>query len=275
MWGDDLEASARGKMAWLIGIVAAAAIALGIWYWSGLHAPPPAPPPPAAAPAPTAATEPGIQHPLAGAEEGAALPALNDSDPVLHDSLAGVFGRESVAQFLVPQNIVRHIVATVDNLPRRKLAVDLRPLKPVAGQTVTAAQGDVVTLSPGNYERYAPLARMLEHSDVHALVLVYRRLYPLFQQSYEDLGYPGKYFNDRVVEVIDHLLQTPEPAAPPALTRPRVFYEFADADLESRSAGQKLLLRMGPANEKLVKAKLRELRAAIASAPPQTKGATP
>lgn len=275
MWGDDLEASARRKMAWLIGIVAAAAITFGIWYWSRLHAPPPAAPAAAVAPAPAAAAEPGIRHPLAGAEEGAALPALNDSDTLLHDSLAGVFGAEPVAQFLVPQNIVRHIVATVDNLPRHKLALDLRPVKPVAGQTVTAAQGEVLTLSPGNYERYAPLARALEHTDVQALVLVYRRLYPLFQQSYEDLGYPGKYFNDRVVEVIDHLLQTPELAAPPALRQPKVFYEFADADLEGRSAGQKLLLRMGPANEQVVKAKLRELRAAIASAPPQAKGSTP
>ena len=42
------------------------------------------------------------------------------------------------------------------------------------------------------------------------MAVVYERLYPLFQQAYEDLGYPGKYFNDRLVEVIDHLLQTPE-----------------------------------------------------------------
>ena len=41
--------------------------------------------------------------------------------------------------------------------------------------------------------------RVLENTDVKALALVYQRLYPLFQQSYEDLGYPGKYFNDRLV----------------------------------------------------------------------------
>jgi hypothetical protein len=42
-----------------------------------------------------------------------------------------------------------------------------------------------------------------------------------------------------------------------------VFYEYADGDLESRSAGQKLLMRMGAANERTIKAKLRELRAEI------------
>jgi len=36
----------------------------------------------------------------------------------------------------------------------------------------------------------------------------------LFQQSYEDLGYPGQYFNDRLVEVIDDMLKTPDVQGP-------------------------------------------------------------
>jgi len=103
----------------------------------------------------------------------------------------------------------------------------------------------------------------VQAADVKSLAALYRRLYPLFQQAYEDLGYPGKYFNDRLVEVIDHLLETPEIAAPIPLEQPRVFYTYADASLEARSAGQKLLIRMGPANARIVKAKLRELRAEI------------
>jgi hypothetical protein len=262
MWEADLEAAARRKVAWLVGVVVAVLVILGGWYWYSTRtgAPVPVATPVASAPAPA---EPAIQHPLPAGTEAAALPALNDSDALLHDSLAGVLGREPVEQLLVPQNLVRHIVVTVDNLPRKKVAVDLRPLKPAAGQTQVAAQGDIVTLSPDNFARYAPLMRVLEKTDVKALTVVYERLYPLFQQAYEDLGYPGKYFNDRLVEVIDHLLQTPEPAGPLQLTQPKVFYEYADPDLESRSAGQKLLLRMGPANERIIKAKLRELRAEI------------
>ena len=41
----------------------------------------------------------------------------------------------------------------------------------------------------------------------------------------------------------------------------------ASGKLEARSAGQKLLLRMGPANAKVVKDKLAALRALIATAP--------
>jgi len=46
-------------------------------------------------------------------------------------------------------------------------------------------------------------------------------------------------------------------------------YTYADPGLESRSAGQKLLMRMGPDNAAVIKAKLTELRAAITAAPPK------
>ena len=264
MWEEDLEDASRRKIIWLAGAVVAAAIAAGGWYWYAGRTRPAAEPPAAhvAAPQPATETAPSIAHPM---PEGgaAALPALNASDAVVHDSLAGVFGRDPVEKFLVPQNIVRHIVVTVDNLPRRKVAVDLRPVKPTAGQTLTATQGELTTLSDANFERYAPLVRVVQGTDVKALAVVYQRLYPLFQQAYEDLGYPGKYFNDRLVEVIDQLLQTPEVPAPITLVQPKVFWEYADPTLENRSAGQKLLIRMGPQNARIIKAKLREFRAEI------------
>jgi hypothetical protein len=264
MWEEDLEDATRRKVMWLVGAVVAVAIAAGGWYWYAGRARPAAEPPPvhAVAPQPATETAPSIAHPMSEGS-AAALPALNDSDPVVRDSLAGVFGHDPVEKFLVPQNIVRHIVVTVDNLPRKKLAVELRPVKPTAGQTQTATQAEFTTLSDANFARYAPLVRVVQGTDVKALAVVYQRLYPLFQQAYEDLGYPGKYFNDRLVEVIDLLLQTPEVPGPIPLVQPKVFWQYADPNLENRAAGQKLLIRMGPQNARIIKAKLRELRAEI------------
>jgi hypothetical protein len=273
MWNteSDADESFRKKVIWGSGAVVVLGLLGAVYYfkyYGGVPAPPAkTEPPAAAAPAPPAATEPAIRNPVPVPADVKPLPPLNASDPDLRDSLAGVFGAKSISQFLVPENIVRHIVVTVDNLPRKKVATELRPVKPTPGTTVTTTQGDITTLGSANYERYAPLIKAVRNTDTGVLVSVYFRLYPLFQQSYEDLGYPGQYFNDRLVEVIDDMLRAPEVQGPIELTQPKVFYEYADPKLESLSAGQKLLLRMGPANEAVMKTKLRELRKAIVNRP--------
>ena len=122
----------------------------------------------------------------------------------------------------------------------------------------------MLTLEEANYERYRALVKLATSTDTKQLVAMYKRMYPLFQQAYVDLGYPEGYFNNRLVEVIDHLLETPEVDGPVKLVQPGVFYEFADPSLESRSSGQKLLLRMGRDNAASVKLKLREIRREIA-----------
>jgi hypothetical protein len=119
-------------------------------------------------------------------------------------------------------------------------------------------------LSRDNYERYDLLVNLLATAELDDIAATYRRFYPLFQESYLRLGYPDGYFNDRVVEVIDHLLLTPEPNEPVRLVRPHVLYEFADADLEALSSGQKLLLRMGSENAARIKQLLQGLRVLIA-----------
>jgi hypothetical protein len=192
---------------------------------------------------------------------------LNESDPTLKEALAPAIGADAL-QYLVPESIVRHLVVTIDNLPRQKVAVSKRPTTAVAGSFL--AQGDELhaTLDPQNFARYAPMVNAVRQLDMQRVADVYLRYYPLFQDAYQDLGYPNGYFNDRLVQVIDSLLATPQPTGPIELTRPNVMYTFADPTLEARPAGQKLLLRMGPDNAAAIKAKLKELRAIITAAPP-------
>ena len=272
MWNteSDADESFRKKVIWGSAAVVVLGLLGAVYYYKYRGAVPvpevktQAPP---AATLPQASTEPAIRNPVPVPADTRPLPALRESDPDVRESLVSVFGARSVSQFLVPENVVRHIVVTVDNLPRKKVAVELRPIKPTLGMTVTATQGDVTTLGSANFERYAPLIKVVRSTDTAVLTSVYFKLYPLFQQSYEDLGYPGQYFNDRLVEVIDDMLRAPEVQGPIELKQPKVFYEYADPKLESLSAGQKLMLRMGPANEAIMKAKLRELRKAIVNRP--------
>jgi hypothetical protein len=257
----------------MIGVAAAVVvIAAGTWYYlhSNRAAPPPAPveAPPAE---PPPAAEPAIAHPLPEAPGGPAakgpLPALADSDGALSDALIQVLGAAAVQEYLRPESVIRHIVVTIDNLPRQKVAVDKRPVKPVSG--VFAVTGDELhaTLDAANFDRYQPLVAVIRKLDMQQLGAVYIRFYPLFQQAYQDLGYPNGYFNDRLVKVIDVLLATPQPSGPIELVRPNVMYTFADPSLEALPAGQKLLIRMGPDNAAAIKSKLMELRAVVTAAP--------
>jgi hypothetical protein len=213
-------------------------------------------------PADPGAAGPPEHHPIESAASSATLPALAESDPSVQQSLDQLFGR-GLQQYLVPKDIVRHIVVTIDNLPRKKNATQMWPVKPLGGELKTST-GAELALNESNYERYKPLVKLATTSDTKQLVAMYKRFYPLFQQAYVDLGYPEGYFNNRLVEVIDHLLETPEVDGPVKLVQPGVFYEFADPSLESRSSGQKLLLRMGRDNAAAVKLKLRELRREVA-----------
>ncbi len=201
-----------------------------------------------------------------GSDKLVELPNLNDIDAYLRLELVDLYGSQ-LDTLMASDALIDKIVATVDNLPRGHVAERVRPLGRLQSEFVTeAAADDAALLDPLNYERYRVLVDLFTLADPDAVVDLYRRYYPLLQKSYEALGYPNGYFNDRVVEVIDHLLETPALDAPPRLVRPHVLFEFADPELEALSSGQKFLIRMGADNAARTKQALEQLRARLAVA---------
>lgn len=264
----------KDTLLWLVPALVAIALAAALWfYWSRSESLGPeaieerAPAEsPAEAPGETAPEAP--EHPLEETadepeerQELRPLPPLEESDEYFRLELSERFG-EAVSERLVEDNLVERLVATVDNLSRDQIAERIKPLSPTPGQFLVT-EGDAedeYILDPRNYERYDPVVNVVAGTDIEEAEEVYRRFYPLFQRAYADLGYPDDYFNDRVIEVINHLLETPEVEGPVRLVRPHVLYEYADPELEDLSPGQKLLLRIGPENAATVKQKLREFR---------------
>jgi hypothetical protein len=225
----------------------------------------PAAPPPAAAP-PAA---PAIRHPLAAAPAGG-LPPLDSSDSYFDSALSDLLGHKKVRAFLHLDGAARRFVATLNNLATDDASSSLWPVKTTEGRFETESRAGEMTIASRNEDRYVPFVRFVDGIDARRAVALYLRVYPLLQQAYEDLGYPGKYLNDRVVEVIDNLLATPTPAGPIAVKRfaadggsSNGLYVYADPALEASPAGQKILLRMGRDNAALLTAKLREIRALI------------
>ena len=191
------------------------------------------------------------------------LPELDRSDEAAAAALAEAAGETLVTRHLRPESIVRNLVVTVDNLPREALWINARAVPPVSGRFIAEGTEDAPLLGEANFRRYDTIFELVAAVNAEALARVYERHYPLLQQAYEELGYPGRQFHNRALAVIDHLLETPRVSTPIALEQPHVLYEFADPALEGLSSGQKILLRIGPENAAIARSKLIELRAAL------------
>ena len=272
----------KGAQSLLLLVVAGAVmVGLTLWRMGMVTFPRPQAPvvsvpekPLVATPEPQEA-EPAIRHPL-----GARPMKLPLSPMEIGRALAELLGRDAVDTFLQADEFPRRFVATVDNLARPHAPRLLWPVQPAPDRFTVdhTAAGPAIGLD--NAGRYTPFVLMAEAVDPRRAVDLYVRLYPLLQRAYEDLGFPNRYFNDRMVAVIDVLLATPEVEYPVALQltqvkgpyeseRPWVHYEFADPALESLSAGQKILLRMGPVNQRRLKGKLEALRAELVMRSPR------
>ena len=262
-----------------VGIAAVVAAAALLWRFKQQPAPEEAPAPPVAsapapAPAASAASAPQPEKPPLEVPVAAAPLAPQD----IPQELTELVGRKAVASFLQLDDFPRRFVATVDNLGRAHAPPALWPVNPtpdsVPGRRARRRPGDSAA---DNAARYTPFVLLVETVSVGRAVDLYVRMYPLLQRGYEELGYPNRYFNDRMIEVIDLLLATPDVEYPVKVeltdvkgpipsVRPWVRYEFSDPALEALTSGQKILVRSGAVNQRRLKGKLAELRAELVEA---------
>jgi len=261
----------------LIPVLLAAGAAVALWYfWK--TADQPAPVAVATDPVPAEVLPELPRYPMPPLTEAqhktrqlTPLPSLDDGDAYFKLSLLQVFGN-GIDELLVAESLIEKFVTTMDNLPRGHISQRIRPIGPISGRfEVDILDGNQgYLLSERNYSRYDALVGLGANADPDELFDTYQRFYPLFQEAFVRLGYPKGYLNDRVVEVIDHLLDTPTVEGPIRLVRPHVLYTFSDPALEALSSGQKMLLRIGDDHAARVKQTLRRFRTLIAG-PQQQK----
>jgi len=255
------------KLPWIALAVLIVAGALAYYIWQAARQPATAPtaaPEQTPAPLPAVTATPAKHYPIELAPTPTvALPPLEASDATIGEALLQLLGGKSLPSFLYAKSLIRRIVATIDNLPRRNAPRRMMPFKPVEGSFAVARSDGEMAIDPGNYSRYEGYVRVLRGVDASKLVDLYARLYPLFQQAYSELGYPKGHFNDRLVEALDDLLAAPDVPAPVRILQPKVLYEYADPELEGRSAGQRILIRMGSSNEAQVKLALKAIRSEL------------
>jgi hypothetical protein len=219
------------------GAAALAVAAAAVWYLRR----PASPPPPA--PAETAAPKPA----------DAPLPPAEKSDAQLRKDLASLSPMPEWARWLAASDLLDRFVVVVDNV-----AEDVNPRKQV----------DFIKLAPQKSEkldptRYDLIALVIASVDAKGLAQVVRDLHPLLESAYHKLGYPDRSFDQVAAKALQRIVDAPVVEKTPALVPKGANFAYADPKLEALGPVEKLLVRMGPRNTKLMQDKAREIAAAL------------
>ena len=276
------------QVVWPVAIIAAA-VALAVLWWAMNRQAAPLTEPAAVLPvtemAESAASGPDMAAPSPDPSASAVPPAELQpveipvaAQPLAADQIGpavtSFLGSKAALTFFQLEDFSRKFVATVDNLGRSHAPPVAWPISPTEGRFTVQTHDGATVVSSDNGQRYTPLVLLLESINVALAVDLYVRMYPVLQQTYADLGYPNRQFNDRLLQVINHLLATPsapqvmavqltEVKGPIPSVRPWVRYEFADPAFEALSSGQKIMLRVGSVNQNRLKARLSVVRQEI------------
>lgn len=255
-------------------------VALGVWVFFGRGAPEPtlAPSPPVVKPAPAPEPEPepvpDIPEPLPEpvteprAEPAPEVPPeppllLEDSDAPLREALAPVLDSELLASGLQADNLVERGTAVIDGLSRGVFRHKLLPLAPPAGRFPVLNEGSQAVIDPAGYKRYDAYTRAIDAMDTDALVTVFDRFRPLLEEAYAILGYESADFDNALIRGLDLVIDAPVVEGRIEVRKVEAVYKYEDPGLEQLPGLHRQMLRMGPENTRILKAKARELREAL------------
>ncbi|MFT5014822.1 MAG: hypothetical protein ACI9HA_003492 [Dinoroseobacter sp.] len=188
------------------------------------------------------------------------LPRLENSDQLIRDGAVSLTRHEGINTWLGSSELIRKTVAFVDNIANGNIAKQpAAALAPRGQMSVNEISEGVYLMNERSYDRFNNTTNILLSIDAQRSIEFYILLRPLFEQAYGELGYPAGKFDEVVLRAIGRLLETPRLNEPAKMIRPVVMYEYQDPKLESLSAAQKQLLRMGPKNATAIKDKLRDV----------------
>jgi Protein of unknown function (DUF3014) len=210
----------------------------------------------------SAAAATSASPPLGGKGDAITLPPLDQSDTLVRTLVQALTESPAVMAWLPTTGLIRNFTVVVANIadgatPAKHVKV-LRPAAPFR----TVARGGGTAADPRSYDRYNAIADAVASIDAGGAAKLYATLKPRIEDAHRDLGTPDPF--DRTLErAIVALLSTPPIDGSERLKPKGIGYGYADERLESLTAAQKQLLRVGPRNGRVIKAKLREIAIAL------------
>jgi Protein of unknown function (DUF3014) len=207
--------------------------------------------------------QPKATAPLGGAADPIEVPALDESDSLVRELVGKLSSHPGVAAWLATDGLVRNFTVVVANIAEGGTpAGHLRSLAP-SGSFRIIERNEEQFIDPRSYARYDRIADAVASIDAAGSARLYSTLKPRIEEAYSDLGLKEASFDRALERAIVSLLATPIPDGPVDVTPRGIVYGYADPDIESATAAQKHLLRMGPRNARMIQQKLREIALAL------------
>jgi len=193
----------------------------------------------------------------------APLPNLDKSDAVVLPAAKQLSWLPLYSALLINKDLIRNFVVFVDNLSRGDLVTKFSPLQRPKQKFLVTEQAQEIYLDTLGYARYDLYVDIINSIDIEFATNQYLALKPLFEDAYQELGYPDDSFEATLYQAIEILLDAPVIREPIKLVAPSAMYKFADPALEQLPAAHKLMLRMGPDNQLKLQPKLLQIQLAL------------
>ena len=261
-----ISAAQAGLILVLLLVIAGGVVLLtGIWPPEEESTAPPvmaAPPAPPPAPAITELEEPTVEPPPpppAPVEDP--LPRLEESDDAVRDAVGDIPLGTAGQQYLIPGNIIERSASVVYLMAQGDVPYKLLPVSRPKAAFPISDDGTQVVTDPAGFERYDALTQWLQSLNLESLLSSLEWFIPLFREAWSYYGEDPAAFDMAVVMTLDLVIATPEIDLNEArLIRKEAVWIFEDPAIEGLAPIQKQVLRMGPENAEIVKAKATEAR---------------
>jgi hypothetical protein len=194
------------------------------------------------------------------------LPPLEESDGPLRTLAERLSAHPEWARWLVTDRLVERFVASVASIAAESSPRTHVPFMAPTGDFVVRDEGDRLVIDPASYQRYDLVTDVFVSLDTQGTVRLYRQLRPLFEEAYQELGFPAGSFDADLARAIDGVLAVEVPDGQVEVTEGVRSYRYVDPALEARSPAEGHVLRLGPRNAERVQTKIAELRRALVAA---------
>ena len=162
---------------------------------------------------------------------------------------------------LLQQLSLRHLVSVVQLVAGGDSPRPALPFLSIPGAFAVREEGKATQekryMTRASFARYDGLGKLIGSVDMGAAGDAYAQLRPYCDAVFAEIGRPGKQFEEQLTAAVRRIVGVQFPEGEVELVPKGAVFAYADPTLESLSAAEKQVLRMGPENGRVLQRQLK------------------